>query len=444
MRYGARLPLIMLGAFAIATPVLANHFDGAPELHEIAAYGSRHLGTEETIARAERLIAEGADVNQRAAVWGFTALHMAAVYGDEAIAELLIANGADVDARTDAGETPLHLTTLAGPDLVVRIYGHDPSPTDSPARRAARFAVAKLLIAHGADVNARQGNNATPLHMAIVHANNPAAELLVTSGADVHATTHGETPLDMAEALQDAWPFADGALERLAESGSWATATEFKKSLEQNVQLLRAPSPAPSPALTDVYNRFSELYAENPYQEALPFAEKALSLGEPFLTILAEVYSSQGRYAEAEPLYQRSLAIREKALGPEHPSVAIALGNLGKLYRAQGNWSEAEPPLDRALAILERSLGPENRHVATTLNILAELYRDQGRYAEAEPLYQRALSIYEKALGPEHPNVATSLENYAALLRKVGREAEAAGMEARAEAIRAKLAEANP
>ena len=59
-------------------------------------------------------------------------------------------------------------------------------------------------------------------------------------------------------------------------------------------------------------------------------------------------------------------------------------------------------------------------------------------------MYQRALSIYEKALGPEHPNVATSLENYAALLRKVGREAEAAGMEARAEAIRAKLAEANP
>ena len=29
----------------------------------------------------------------------------------------------------------------------------------------------------------------------------------------------------------------------------------------------------------------------------------------------------QGRYAEAEPLYQRSLAFREKALGPDHPDV---------------------------------------------------------------------------------------------------------------------------
>ncbi len=81
------------------------------------------------------------------------------------------------------------------------------------------------------------------------------------------------------------------------------------------------------------------------------------------------LYDDQGRYVEAEPLYQRSLAISEKALGPEHPDVA------------------------------------------TSLNNLAELYRDQGRYGEAEPLYQRSLAISEKALGPEHPDVAQSLEN---------------------------------
>jgi Tetratricopeptide repeat len=36
----------------------------------------------------------------------------------------------------------------------------------------------------------------------------------------------------------------------------------------------------------------------------------------------------QGRYGEAEPLYLRSLAIREKALGPDHPDVATVLNNL--------------------------------------------------------------------------------------------------------------------
>ena len=41
------------------------------------------------------------------------------------------------------------------------------------------------------------------------------------------------------------------------------------------------------------------------------------------LNNLAELYRTQGDYAKAEPLYKRSLAIREKALGPDHPDVAI-------------------------------------------------------------------------------------------------------------------------
>ena len=62
---------------------------------------------------------------------------------------------------------------------------------------------------------------------------------------------------------------------------------------------------------------------------------------------LASLYTSQGRYAEAEPLYQRtvnnltsctetklatrSLTIRENALGPNHPEVAQSLNNLALL-----------------------------------------------------------------------------------------------------------------
>ena len=46
------------------------------------------------------------------------------------------------------------------------------------------------------------------------------------------------------------------------------------------------------------------------------------------LNNLAELYRNQGRYADAEPLHKRSLAIREKALGPDHPDVAQSLNNL--------------------------------------------------------------------------------------------------------------------
>ncbi len=74
------------------------------------------------------------------------------------------------------------------------------------------------------------------------------------------------------------------------------------------------------------------------------------------------------QYAQAEPLYQRALAIDEKALGPEHPAVATGLNNLALLYYAEGKYTEAEPLFRRALAIAEKALGPEHPQVATSLN----------------------------------------------------------------------------
>jgi len=46
------------------------------------------------------------------------------------------------------------------------------------------------------------------------------------------------------------------------------------------------------------------------------------------LNNLAGLYRDQDRFAEAEPLHQRALAIRERALDPNHPDVATSLNNL--------------------------------------------------------------------------------------------------------------------
>ena len=73
-------------------------------------------------------------------------------------------------------------------------------------------------------------------------------------------------------------------------------------------------------------------YRQGNYTEAVKQLEAALKEAEQFgerdprlgssLNNLAELYRAQGRYAEAHPLYKRSLAILEKAFGPEHPAVA--------------------------------------------------------------------------------------------------------------------------
>ena len=151
----------------------------------------------------------------------------------------------------------------------------------------------------------------------------------------------------------------------------------------------------------------------------------------------------QGYYGEAEEHWEAALKVAEN-FGPQDPRLATSLNNLAELYRAQGWSADAEPLYQRALAIDEKALGSDHPDVATDLNNLAALYQAQGRYAEAAPLHQRALAIWEKALGPEHPNVAQSLENYSALLRETGRDAEAGKLEARAKAIRAKYAQENP
>ena len=127
-----------------------------------------------------------------------------------------------------------------------------------------------------------------------------------------------------------------------------------------------------------------------------------------------------GAYAQAEPLLKRARAIREKALGPEHPDTATSLNNLAGLYRAMGDYAQAEPLYQRALAIREKALGPEHPDTATSLNNLAGLYEGTGAYAQAEPLFKRALAIVEKALGPEHPDTATSLNNLAGLYQAMG------------------------
>ncbi len=73
------------------------------------------------------------------------------------------------------------------------------------------------------------------------------------------------------------------------------------------------------------------------------------------LNNLAELYSAQDHYAEAEPFYQRALAIVEKALGPEHPHVATTLENYAALLRETARADEAERMEARAKAIRAKS-----------------------------------------------------------------------------------------
>jgi len=59
------------------------------------------------------------------------------------------------------------------------------------------------------------------------------------------------------------------------------------------------------------------------------------------LNNLAILYKAAGRYAEAEPLYQRALTIFEAALGPAHPKVLTCRQNYTQLLRERQRQAKA-------------------------------------------------------------------------------------------------------
>jgi tetratricopeptide (TPR) repeat protein len=164
-------------------------------------------------------------------------------------------------------------------------------------------------------------------------------------------------------------------------------------------------------------------------RDTLAIREKALGPEHPHvgasLNNLAFVLKDQGDFAAARPLFERALAIQEKALGPEHSTTATSLDNLAVLLASQGDLAGTRPLYERALVIRENKLGPEHPDTGASLNNLAFLLQAQGDLAGARSLFERALASFERALGPEHQDTNCTRCNLSRLLLLIGRRTEA-------------------
>ncbi len=177
-------------------------------------------------------------------------------------------------------------------------------------------------------------------------------------------------------------------------------------------------------------------YSKGKYAEAQPLFEKSLDLYRKVLgdehhftaagcTCLADNLRAQGKYAAAMPLYEKSLAICRKTLGEDHPYTAAGCKNLGYNLQAQGKYAEAQPLYEKALTIDRKVLGEEHPDTASSYNALAINLYARGKYAEAQPLYEKALAITRRALGEEHRDIAAICTNLALNLKDQGKYAEA-------------------
>ena len=183
------------------------------------------------------------------------------------------------------------------------------------------------------------------------------------------------------------------------------------------------------------------------YEEGRAHLERSLAIHEKVLgpehLMVANVLNDlgivrymTGAYEDSAALQRRALGIREAALGPDHPKVAQSLCNLANVRSDMGAEDEALELLERALAITERALGPDHPRVSEPLGVMADILLYGGDFARAKDLAARVLELDEKALGPEHPDVALSLMILASVHREAEEYAQAKALFARALAIR--------
>ncbi|KAL8790643.1 MAG: hypothetical protein Q9213_000491 [Squamulea squamosa] len=167
--------------------------------------GLRLAVQEKQFTRLKILIEKGADVNEKEAVGGWTALIIASDQGYEAGATLLLQHGADVDLSGREGWSPLHWACKNGHGAVVRILLDHGAKLDAngcgwtPMLLAAKhghMTIVQTLADMGADINFEDYYRRRTLHWAAKYGHEAICRLLIDVGADLDATDHwGRTAL---------------------------------------------------------------------------------------------------------------------------------------------------------------------------------------------------------------------------------------------------------
>ena len=151
--------------------------EGGETVLDIASR-SKYDSEEHRVGMVRLLLEHGGDINARNKN-ACTPLHSAVLYGRLEVVRVLLDNGANAKLEIEEGATALHIVS--------------PGKYDSEKHRVG---IVRLLLERGGDVNARNKNAFTPLHLAVFHGRLEVVRVLLDNGANAMLETEeGATAL---------------------------------------------------------------------------------------------------------------------------------------------------------------------------------------------------------------------------------------------------------
>jgi len=285
----------------------------------------------------------------------------------------------------------------------------------------------------------------------------PAAGLRKLTGDDARRAEELDKAIGAA-VKADRW---DEAIARADELLAFRTRVQGPKhfqtvNVEWGLKTLRRVAPMANEdrvayqSARTMNKQADGLLAQGKYALAQPLFEKALEIRRRLLTDehpetaasydeMAYDLNAQGKFALAQPLYEKALRIRQHLLTDEHPETATSYNNVAYNLNAQGKYAAAQPLYQKALEITRRLLTDDHSDTAISYGNLAENCNDQGKYGMAQPLYEKALEINRRLLTDDHRNTAISYNAVAYNLGQQGKYAQAQPLSEKALEIRRRL-----
>jgi tetratricopeptide (TPR) repeat protein len=169
--------------------------------------------------------------------------------------------------------------------------------------------------------------------------------------------------------------------------------------------------------------------ADKTFQEALLHAPGLPpAMTAELLNDLGNLRYEQGRFAEAESLVVRAIALENQMVPPDRLKLGIRHSNLGSVYRALGRRDDSRVQFEEALTIFKGLPERSGAYLPATLNNFGLLRMNEKRYHEAERLFREAISLWERDLCAPGPNSVAAYSNLAVLYQQQHRYRQAADL----------------